>query len=77
MGHNDQRAGGTAILIAEAPDSTSASCENRSRFVDPLFNLSLEMVSMQSGIDVGAGAGTGDGVLNVRGDILGSVFLRC
>lgn len=31
---------------------------------------------MQSGIDVGAGAGTREGVLNVRGDIPGSVLRR-
>ena len=70
MGHTYQHVGGTAT--AEAPGGTSTACESRSQFVGPLFNLDLEMVSMQSGIDAGAGAGTGEGVLNVSGDILGS-----
>ena len=74
MGHTDQRAGGTAT--AEAPGSTSTSCESRPRFVGALFNLSLEMVSMQNGIGVGASAGTGEGVSNVRENILESVFRR-
>ena len=34
------------------------------------------MVTMQSGVDVGAGAGTGEGVLNVREDILGYISRR-
>ena len=37
-------------------------------FVGALCKLSLEMVSMQSGVDVGAGAGTGEGVLDVEED---------
>ena len=37
-------------------------------FVAALCKLSLEMVSMQSGVDVGAGAGTGEGALDVEED---------
>ena len=37
-------------------------------FVGALCELSLEMVSMQSGVDVGAVAGTGDGILDVEED---------
>ena len=37
-------------------------------FVGALCKLSLEMVSMQSGVDVGGGAGTGEGVLDVEED---------
>ncbi len=37
-------------------------------FVGALCKLSLEMVSMQSGVNVGAGAGTGEGVLDVEED---------
>ena len=37
-------------------------------FIGTLCKLSLEMVSMQSGVDVGAGAGTGEGALDVEED---------
>jgi hypothetical protein len=37
-------------------------------FVGALCKLSLEMVSMQSGVDVSAGAGTGEGALDVEED---------
>ena len=60
---------------AEALSCTSASCGCWFRFIGALFK-SLEMVSMQSGVDVGAGAGTGEGVLNVREDILGYISRR-
>ena len=40
--------------------------------VDALCKLSLEMVSMQSSVDVGTSAGAGEGVLDVEKDDISS-----
>ena len=64
----DRQVGGTATAEALSCTFTSFGCWFQ--FIDALFG-SLEMVGMQSGVDVGARAGTGEGVLNVRGRYTG------
>ena len=72
----DRLAGGTATAEALSCISTSCGCRFQFTFIGTFFK-SLEMVSMLSVVDVGAGAGTGEDVSIVRENILESVFRRC
>jgi hypothetical protein len=56
------------LFDAHIMPGDSAFCD----LVGALCKLSLEMVSMQSGVDVGAGTGTAEGALDVEEDYIPS-----